>query len=140
MRGAAQRGALLLEALIALAVFAVGILGELAVFAQAIRHVANAQCRSEAAALVQGLVGTMWADDPAALGAHYDSQAGAGYAEFARRARRLPGGERAGNAPEIGVDAGPDPLRRKVAITVHWQLPGEPAAHDYRITTVIGHD
>jgi type IV pilus assembly protein PilV len=133
-----QRGALLLDALIALAVCAVGVLGEVAVFAQAIRNVENAHCRSVAAELAQALVGRMWAEDPAALATHYDAQAGAGYAGFVRELRRLPGADRPGNAPEIGVAAGAGPASRRVTIAVHWQLPGEPAAHRYGLVTVIG--
>jgi len=88
-----QRGALLLEALTAIAVFSIGILGIVALYAQAIRHVNDAQYRSEAAHLAHSLIGRMWADDPAALAVRYHAQNGGdGYAawHFACRAQRSP--------------------------------------------------
>jgi|OpeIllAssembly_1097287.scaffolds.fasta_scaffold329682_2 type IV pilus assembly protein PilV len=139
MATATQRGALLLEALAAIAVFAIGTLGCVALQAHAIRHVHAGHCRSEAAHLVQALVGRMAAEDPAALAARYDARAGgAGYAAFSRLALRLPGADDPGNAPEVRVEPGPTPGSRQVTVVVHWQLPGEPAAHRHGTTVVIG--
>ena len=136
---AAQRGMMLLESLIAIAIFSIGVLGNVALHAQVIRHVHAAQCRSEATHLVQSLIGRMATEDPTALAARYDSALGGdGYLEFARAAQRLPGAGRAGNAPEVRVDAGPAPSSRKVTVAVHWQLPGEPVAHRHGTAAVIG--
>jgi type IV pilus assembly protein PilV len=136
---ARQRGMMLLEALIAIAVFSIGVLGNVALHAQAIRHVHAAQCRSEATHLVQALIGRMWAEDPAALAARYDATVGGdGYVEFARATRRLPGASTPGNAPDVRVEPGPAPSSRKVTVAVHWQLPGEPVAHRHGATAVIG--
>ena len=134
-----QRGALLLEALTAIAVFSIGILGIVALYAQAIRHVNDAQYRSEAAHLAHSLIGRMWADDPAALAVRYHAQNGGdGYAAFSRLALRLPGAEIPGNAPEVRVANGPSAGSRSVTVTVRWQLPGEPLAHHYGVSGVIG--
>ena len=136
---ARQRGMMLLEALIAIAVFSIGVLGNVALQAQAIRHVHAAQCRSEATHLVLALIGRMWAEDPAALAARYDATAGGdGYVEFSRAARRLPGASIPGNAPDVRIEPGPAPSTRKVTVVVHWQLPGEPVAHRHGTTAVIG--
>jgi G3E family GTPase len=75
MAPAMQRGALLLEALIAIVVFSVGVLGCIALQAHAIRHVQGAQYRSEATHLVEALIGRMWAEDPAALAARVSAVA-----------------------------------------------------------------
>jgi len=141
MSMAMQRGALLLDALTAIAVFSIGVLGNVNLHAQAIRHVNDAHCRSEAAHLVQALVGRMWAEDPAVLAARYDTRAGGeGYAAFSRLAMRLPGAEIAGNAPEVHVEPGPTPSSRKVTVAVHWQWPGESTAHRYGTTAVISYN
>ena len=132
------RGALLLEALTALAVFSLGVLGNVALQAQAIRHVHDAESRSEAARLAQALVGRMWADDPATLDSRYAAAGGAGYAAFARLARRLPGADVPGNAAEIRLEPGPVPGSRRVIVVLHWQLPGDAAAHRHGLTAVVG--
>lgn len=138
---ATQRGGLLIEALAAIAVFSVGVLGNVTLYAQAIRHIHGAHSRSEAAHLVQAQVGRMGADDPATLKARYDARAGGeGYAAFSRLARRLPGAELPGNAPDLRVEPGPVPSSRKVTVAVHWQLPGEPLAHRHGTTVVIGNN
>jgi len=139
MKTATQRGALLLDALTAIAVFSIGVLGNVALQAQAIRHVHAAHCRTEAAHLVHALVGRMWAEDPATLAARYGTQAGGeGYAAFSRQVLRLPGAGLAGNTPDVRVEPGPTPSSRKVTVAVHWQLPGETAAHRYGTAAVIG--
>jgi type IV pilus assembly protein PilV len=139
MTAATQRGALLLEALTAIAVFSIGVLGNVSLHAQAVRHIHAAHCRSEATHLVQALIGRMAAEDPASLKAHYDATAGGdGYAAFSRLALRLPGAGLAGNAPEVRIEDGPVPSSRKVTVAVHWQLPGERAAHRHGTTAVIG--
>ena len=136
---ATQRGALLLDAVAAIAVFAIGSLGCITLQAHAIRHVHAGHCRSEAAHLVQALVGRMRAEDPAALAARYDARTGgAGYTAFSRLALRLPGADNPGNAPELRVEQGPAPGSRRVTVGVHWQLPGEPVAHRHGATVVIG--
>ncbi len=134
-----QRGALLLEALVAIAVFAVGVLADVAVQAVAFRHVSAAHYRSEAVHLAAAAFGRMWADDPAMLAARYASDAGGtGYAELARLAQQLPGAAQAANAPAVTVDAGPSADSRRVTITLRWQLPGDPSVHRHSATAVIG--
>jgi type IV pilus assembly protein PilV len=141
MDRATQCGALLLDALAAIAIFSIGVLGNVALQAQALRHVHAAQCRSEAVGLVHALVGRMSAEDPATLAGRYDAQAGGeGYAAFSRQVLRLPGADRPGNAPEVRVEPGPAPASRKVSVAVRWQLPGEPAAHRYGAVAVFGAD
>ena len=135
----AARGALLLEALAAIAVFSLGILGHVALTGAIARHVENARCRTEAVHLVQGLLARMGAENPAALAGRYGAgSAGGGYAAFERDAQRLPGAGFAGNAPDIAVRAGPTPASRTVTVTLRWQLPGERVAHRFQATTVVG--
>ena len=129
-------GALVLEALTAVAVFSLGVLGMVALHARSMGHIDDARHRDEAARLAASLIGTMRAEDPAALAERY-GRGGAGYADFARRVRRLPGADLAVNAPEIQVAGGPSAASRTVSVTVHWQRPGAPARHHYAATAVI---
>ena len=87
--------------------------------------------------------GKAWTADQsqwmAALAARYGTQAGGeGYVALARQALRLPGGNRATNAPDVRVVPGPTPSSRTVTVVVRWQLPGEPVVHRYGATAVIG--
>ena len=136
-----QDGALVLEALIAVAVFSIGVLGTLALHARSIGHIDDARYRGEAARLAHALIGTMWTEDPASLAARYDAdRAGNGYESFARLAHRLPGADIPANAPEVRVGDGPSATSRTVSVTVHWQRPGTAARHHYVATAVIGHN
>ena len=129
----------MLEALAAVAVFSIGVLGTLALQAQAMKNVDAARYRAEAASLVQTLIATMATADAATLDARYASS-GEGYAAFARLTRRLPGADRPGNAPIVQVEAGPSSASRRVTITLRWQLPADRASRRYDVSAVIGRD
>jgi len=139
-----QRGLMLLEVLIAVMVFSIGILGIVGLQAASIRHVNDAQYRGEAIFLANALVSQMWADDrtaadPSYLDATYgDSGSGAGYAAFKEMVTRLPGAHLSGNAPAVKVAPGPTTTSSVVTVTVFWQLPGEQAAHNFSTSAVIG--
>jgi type IV pilus assembly protein PilV len=133
-----QRGALLVEALVAIVVFSVGVLGNVALHAQAMRHVGEAHYRSEAAALAQSVLARMWAEDPAGLAARYGDGHGTGYDAFAGLARRLPGAQLSGNAPEVRIEAGPSAASRRVTVVLRWQAPGESAPHRHATTAIMG--
>ena len=138
LRPRRHAGALLLEALTALAVFSIGVLGVVTLHARSIAHIDDARNREEAARLAVSLLGVMRAEDPATLAARYDRAGdGPGYAEFAHRVRRLPGADAQANAPEVRIAPGPSAASRTVSVTVHWQRPGAPARHQYAATAVI---
>ncbi len=130
----------MLEALAAIAVFSIGVLGMLALIARSMGHVDDARHREEAARLAASLIGAMWAEDPSALAVRYDSAGaggGAGYADFARRARRLPGADVEANAPEVRVEGGPSAASRTVSVTLYWQRPGAASRHRYAATAIV---
>jgi hypothetical protein len=132
------RGAFLLEAVVAAGVFAVGVLGTVAFHAAALREIDAARDRSEAAGLALSLFARMWTEDPATLDASY-ATGGEGHADFTRLARRrLPGSERAENAPAIRVDAGPSARSRTVSVTMRWRRPDSRGAHRFAATAIIG--
>lgn len=121
-------GAFLLEALIAIVVFAVGTLGLLELITGAARESGNARWRDEAFTLAASTLSRMWTDDPAALDARYDATNGAGYRTLNAAAERLPGVGSGVNAPLVVLDSS-TPGRWRVAITVFWQQPGERRVH-----------
>ena len=121
-------GTFLLEALVAILVFAVGTLGLPELIAGAAHESGNARWRAEAFTLAASALSGMWTDDPATLDARYDPASGGGYRALHAAAERLPGVGRALNAPLVTVD-GSIPGRWQVAVTVFWQQPGERRPH-----------
>lgn len=115
-----QSGVALLEALVGILIFSVGILALMGLQAQSIRNTVEAKYRNEAAYLANQIIGQMWVDR--ANLAAYDTTAGASPNMTAWRAqvantlpRVVAGGA---NSPTIAV-AG-----NQVTVTVFWQLPG----------------
>ena len=137
-RHRAQAGAMLLEALIAVLIFSFGILGIVALQAQSIRHVNDAQYRGEAIYLASSLIGRMWADNRKNLDSYYGSTSGDGYKAFKDAVARLPGTTLSGNEPTVTVVAGPSTTSSNVTVTVRWQLPGDSTPHNYQTTAVVG--
>ncbi len=131
------QGLFLLEALVALLVFAIGTVGLLGVIANALRESGNARWRTEAFGLASSTLSSMWAEDPEAIAARYDATtSGAGYRTLLAAAMRLPGVRALANAPVVTIeDAGGD--RRRVSVTVYWQLPTEGAAHRASVVGVV---
>lgn len=58
----AERGVALLEALVAILIFSVGILAAVGMMGTAVKNVTEAKHRTEAAFLTNKLIGQMWAD------------------------------------------------------------------------------
>jgi type IV pilus assembly protein PilV len=121
-------GAFLLEALVAIVVFAVGTLALLELITGAARESGHARWRDEASTLAASALSRMWSDDAATLDTRYDAATGPGYRALQAAAQRLPGVGSGVNTPLIAID-GSVPGRWQVAITVFWQQPGERAAH-----------
>jgi type IV pilus assembly protein PilV len=140
----AQQGAFLLEALIGILIFSLGILGIVGLQAQAIRFTNDAEFRAEAMYLANSLISQMWTDDRALLKNKYDSViGGAGYAAFKTKVNTQLAGATIPD-PVVIVD-GPAPLPQAnsvssnvVQVQVFWQLPGDPIIHNYTTTGVIG--
>ena len=116
----AQRGVALLEALVGILIFSIGILAMVGLQAQSIRNTVEAKYRNEAAYLANQIVGQMWVDR--ANMASYDTGGGVNANMTAWRTRvanTLPGitvGSM--NSPTITV-AG-----TQVTVTLFWKMPG----------------
>ncbi len=125
-----QKGATLLEVLVALLLFAFGILGLLGMQAVASQMTGEAKYRAEAAMYADQLISQMWADNVANLATDYDSgNGGAKYVAWRNLIQAagtgLPGATGA-NAPTVTVGAD-----NVVTIRISWQAPTEVAAHHH---------
>lgn len=155
-RAARQRGSFLMEALIAILIVALGVLGSVGLLARSMQDIDDAKFRGEAAYLANAYLGQMWVSDrlTTSLDANFGSTAaGANYTEFAAVvAQRLPG---AGTCPpDVTIGAGPigapSPLTNSVVtITIRWFKPNEvtptapasctsPLWHKFDLSATIG--
>jgi type IV pilus assembly protein PilV len=130
-----QRGSFLLEALVAILIVALGVLGSVGLLARSMQDIDDAKFRGEAAYLANSLIGQMWLDDKslAALDAKYGKiGGGAGYLEFdAMVQERLPNA-----TTNVIVGVGPTPTSSNVQVQITWHMPGDlPTAPDHLLWT-----
>lgn len=124
-----QAGIILLEGLIAILIFSVGILAIVGMQAMAVKQSTDAQYRSQASLLVNQLLGTMWVSDrsTAALQTKFNT-GGDGYNTWLGDVTAaLPNA--AANPPTVNVSGS-----GIVTVTVYWLAPNEPATatpHQY---------
>ena len=132
----AQRGIVLIDAMVAIIIFSIGVLGMVALQATAIKLSSDAKYRSEAAMASEQVIAQMWASDPAALAAQFKSPDGAAYKTWKDTVTTstpqsgLPGAS--AKPPTIEVTAD-----NVVTVTVYWRAPGDPAYHNYVSTTYV---
>lgn len=113
----------LLEGLIAILIFSLGVLAIVGMQAMAVKQVTDARYRSEAGLLVNELLGTMRVSDrrPSELKNNFSTGKPGYDAWKARVAATLPGVS--DHAPDVRInDDG------SVAVTVSWLAPNEPSA------------
>ena len=138
-----QAGSMLLEALISILLFSIGILAIVGLQAASIKMVGDAKYRSDASLLANQLVGQMWASDrtPATLQTNFSSNpAGPLYTDWVNSvSTSLPGVT--GNEPVVTIAASSFPTTAPssvVTVTIYWNSPNEPAkAHQYIIVAEI---
>lgn len=118
-----QSGVVLLESLIAILVFSLGILGIVGMQATAVKQVTDARYRAEASLLVDQLLGTMRVSDrsPAALQTAFNTGGAAYNGWLGNVSATLPG--TGSYPPAVAVDA-----NGVVTITVSWRAPNEDAS------------
>ena len=138
LRGSAKSaGVFLIETLVALVVFSLGMLGLLALLAGALRASGNAQWRSEGADLAAAAIARMTTEDGATLTARYDATSGDAYRALLQQATRLPGVSRTRNAPSVDIEDTAE--RRRVRVDVRWLAPGETIAHRASVSAMLPH-
>lgn len=110
-----QQGSVLLEALVAIVIFSVGILSMIWLQAAATRQVTDAKYRLEASFAANQVLGEMWV-----------SRSEPEKFKGESTVTTLPGGKRT-----VAIEGG------QVTVTVSWQIPGEPKAHSYEVVAQI---
>jgi len=129
------RGIVMLDALIAIVVFSIGILGMVHLQASAVQLAADAKYRTDAAMLADQIIGQMWGDDPTTLSTTYGA-ASTKYQNWAKVVSNTLPGITATNVPTITFGA-----NNLVTVTVKWQPPkgssNDPNAHSYVSITQI---
>ena len=129
-----QKGIMLLEALVGILIFSIGILAMLGMQAVGIRNTMDSKYRSEAAYLANEIVGQMWVDRSNI--ASYDD-AGAGNARRTawntRVASLMPQDPASPSttAPTITISG------RQATVTVRWKPPGETTISQYVMVAQI---
>jgi len=130
-RPARQSGSYLLEALIAILIFAFGVLGLIGLLGSSIRVTNDARYRAEAANLANAMIADMWTTTPANI----DTFTTAKLPTWATKvATLLPGGI----APDVAITPGFTAESRTVVVTVYWKRPGESDKHQHIMTAQIG--
>jgi type IV pilus assembly protein PilV len=129
-----QQGVMLIEALIGILIFSIGILALIGMQATAIKNTTDARYRSEAAFLANQIIGQMWVDRPIN---RYDDDFGA----YAPRddwrttvQSTLPGVDLVNNilVPQIQVSAD-----NEVTVIIQWKQPSEDTTRSFQMINRI---
>lgn len=140
----AQGGVMLLEALIGILIFSIGILALVAMQANAIGHVANAQYRGEATALAEEVLGLILMDrgpDNTLSGVDAYALPGGGshppLVKWLSKVNTLPGAQ--ANPPTITITtlgfSGMNGPTKQVTVVVRWKAPRATSVSNH---TVVG--
>ena len=134
-----QQGSMLLEGLIAILIFSMGILAIVGLQAASIKNTTDAKFRSDAAFLANKVIAQMWVADTstgANLATLFNTGGGGYNAWLPEVQSGLPGATGA-NVPTIVVVPGGMAGSNVATVTLAWQAPGDSAAHSYVATAQI---
>lgn len=130
-RGSGQRGIVMIEAMVAVLLFTIGVLALVGLQSAMTRNQTEAKLRGDASYLANEIVGTMWGD--AANVANYATASCAGYARCndwkSKVERSMPGGA-------VTITLGSGAAAGSVTVTINWTTPGD-GPHNYTTSTVI---
>ena len=144
----AQIGVMLIEALIGILIFSIGILALIGMQATALRNTTDARYRSEAAYLANSIISQIRLDVQNL--ASYDDAAAINYlprtAWRNQVAATLPGSDIATTQRVPSIDVANDPavtfagdaeVSSRVTVTVNWLQPGETQQHLFQIVSYV---
>jgi hypothetical protein len=146
-----QGGAYLLEALIGILIFALGVLGIVGLQAASLKTTTDAGLRAEAVFAASQFLGQMWTDSRANLPAYSSAVKGGPYVDFAAELKGAQGGAYAID-PTVNIDdftkgIPPSNTSNSVTIQIFWRsdtatdpCPGLPTVfcHSYTTSGVVG--
>jgi type IV pilus assembly protein PilV len=128
-----ERGATLIEGMVAILIFSIGILAIMGLHAASIKNTTDAQFRSEAAYLANSVIARMRLADQGTVTADFASPSGTQYtqwiADMTAASASLPG--MAANPPTI-VFAG-----RQATVTLFWQAQSDGAVRRHVVDTQL---
>lgn len=141
--GQKQSGAALLEAMIAILIFSLGILTVIGIQASSIRMTADAQYRTKAALLADRLIGEMWASGGTIADLQTNFLNDPAYTNWLSdvgdvEKGGLPG--ISGKPPVVGIANGDNPSSATVSIEIFWQTPAmasDNTWHQHTVTSQI---
>ncbi|WP_050997930.1 type IV pilus modification PilV family protein [Dyella japonica] len=134
-----NRGIVMMDALVAIVIFSIGILGLMHLLSAAVGLTGAAKYRTDAAMLADQVIAQMWTYSNAPSGTiatNFNSPDGAAYKTWAANVTTLtansglPGAK--GNVPTIVVDG-----NNNVTVTIKWQSPDDNILHTYVASTQI---
>lgn len=138
-----QSGSMLVEALVALALFSVGVLGVIRMQGAAIGLSGDAKLRSDAALLAEQIVATMWADQRASLSTYAHQPSGVLCNFSGTSSSNSNVSAWVGDTTKLGTVLGSLPgtsiatqqiivsADNKVTVTLCWQSPKDGAMRNY---------
>ncbi len=134
-RSKKQSGVMLLEAMISILIFSIGILAIVGLQAASVKRAGDAKYRSDASLLANQLIGQMWVADrtPAALQTNFSSPSGAAYTAWLSYVNTaLPGASATPPTVTFVTSAGTTVPSSVATVTIFWNAPNEAAnAHRY---------
>lgn len=156
IRARLQRGIVLIDAMIAILIFSVGILGMVALQGSAVEMTGAANYRINAAMLAEHVIAQMWTEtDLTQLSSDFAGSKGAGGSKYLTwyqsadctltdpkpATNCLPGVK--ANPPSIVVSpqtiSSSGNTQYQVTVTVYWQAPSDSSVHKYVSVTAIGY-
>ncbi len=111
-----QQGATLIEALVAILIFSIGILAVVGLQALSVRAVSDARYRADASFLANQALGRLWGDPDNLVN----------YVQANVPVNELPSGQR-----NVAIDG------RRATVTINWQPPGDPSVHTFVVEGII---
>lgn len=136
-----QNGMMLLEGLIAILIFSLGIIALVGMQAMAVKQVSDAKYRTDASLLASQLIGKMWVGDrtAATLKTNFDtSGTAAGLTDWLETVQNtLPGITADDNQPTVNVTSLGGASDGTVTITLYWLAPSDAGSQEpHKYTTV----
>ena len=127
-----QEGVVLLEALIGIFIFSIGILALIGMQAVAVKNTIEAQYRTEAGFLANEIIGHIWVSN--ATPANFDTTSACTAAPcttWVAKVQSMMPNSTGALAPTIVV------VGRQVTVTVSWQKAGETSSHNHQVVAQI---
>lgn len=142
-----QRGVMLLEALISILIFSIGILAIIGLQVNSIKLANDSRYRSDANLLANQLVGEMWvAQTSPTFVTDFSSPGGALYTAWAAKvASAVP--TTGVSAPSIAIaqsslaiPSASNVISSTATIDIYWSIPGDSSTHHYQTLTQINNN